>query len=187
MAWIWPTASWYALVHLANWSPRLGQSGSLNTIEFKHKTYLNTNVPSIGTASIHFPSVFLTCKAPTLSCQRIVKHWEETWAMHWEMQTWLYYLIARGRWARLSQCLLKYLLGMCPYSQYPIVDLTGRLWRIMQQTHNRSRFRCFIIEEVLRKIKGKGKKREQRLPKADKMMTRMTTLVGDCSRGGAAH
>ena len=54
----------------------------------------------------------------------------------------------------------------------------------MQQTHNRSRFRRLIIEEVLWKIKGKGKKREQRLPKADKMMTRMTTLVGDCSRGG---
>jgi len=28
----------------------------------------------MGTASIHFPSAFITCKAPTLSCHRIVKH-----------------------------------------------------------------------------------------------------------------
>lgn len=77
---------------------------------------------------------------------------------------------------------------MCSYSQHTIVDFASRLGRIVQQSHNCSRLRRLIVKEILRKIEGKGKKREQRLPKADKMVTRMIkikSLAGDYSRGFA--
>ena len=63
------------LVQRANWSPRLHKDKIGGDTETKPTTHLTTSEPGMGTALIHLPAVFRTCRASTSSCcHKIVKH-----------------------------------------------------------------------------------------------------------------